>query len=151
MLGLTTVVEYLQLVEVFSRTNSNVANFSMVDQQGLVESLVMHERAVEDLPRNQATMLVTFLKFWHILFIAVYCVFVTIRKVEVDYYSYDTASSLLVNTTLLMVFNLISVVYSCKKILFFFFTTVPYCMVLGDPMGILTSVFVLVMVLLGIY
>lgn len=63
ILGLTTMIEYFQLVEVFSRTNANLAGFSLENKNSLVESLVLHERAIEDLPRNQATMMVTFLKF----------------------------------------------------------------------------------------
>jgi hypothetical protein len=72
---------------------------------------------------NQTTLLVSFLKFWHILFILGYLVFVILRYLETNHISYTIHSSLLYNFNYILIFNSCYMVYYYRKSFYWYLET----------------------------
>jgi len=135
------VVEFSQLQEVYYRsTETYGAVASPTIHNGTVrESTVWVARVNEDLPVHQLKMLVTFLKFWHVLFIATFAAFVTIRLVEYRKLSFDVIAATYQNFAYLLVFNSMALTFLMKKTVFVYATRIPNTFVSQHPTNLMQT------------
>lgn len=145
ILSYLLLFEFLQLLGIFIRTVQYLPSYSQTDSVKVTtEYLSLVDFRKEDTNLNQMRMLMIFLKFWHILFIYGYLFFITIRFVEYKNLSFDTYSSLYVNFMALAYFNLLFILFKCRKLLYFYWKLPPRCMIMQEPLNILQSLFDLV-------
>jgi len=92
---------------------------------GGCEVLQLVEFSREDVVSNQMKLLLLFIKFWHVLFIAGFVKFVTIRTLEMGSISYDLMSATIYNLNYLFIFNILFLCYAHNKVLYFIFMEIP--------------------------
>lgn len=103
---------------------SNV-NATVIKTLGNVEALQLVELNREDVVKNQMKLLLLFIKFWHILFIAGFVQFVTLRAFEIGSISYDLLSATIYNLNYLFIFNILFFIYAHNKLLYFLLMEIP--------------------------
>lgn len=110
-----------------------------VQNGALRETLAHTTRVNEDLPVHQMKMLVTFLKFWHVLFIATFATFITIRLVEYRKISFDVIAAAYQNFAYLIVFNSMALIFLMKKTIFVYATRIPNAFVSQHPASLVKT------------
>ena len=113
--------ELYQLITIYTRTRTQFGTYALsTDTETSAEIPTLFDNIRKDLIINQTTLLVGFLKFWHILFILVYLVFTTLRYFETKQINYGMHSSILYNFNYILVFNTCYLLYYYRKLLYFF-------------------------------
>jgi len=133
--------EFLQLIGVYVKTIAREPSYKIdFKKKKIFEVLNLVKIREEDTNLNQMRSLTTFLKFWHVLFVFVYYLFICVRLVEYKNLSFDTYSSLYVNLTALLFFNFIFLIFKNRKMFYFFLKLPPRIFIMIRPANIQTFV-----------
>jgi hypothetical protein len=114
--------ELHQLFSVYTRSCDYTINHLIDNSMEVFSKL---EKRREDLVENQMILLLIFLKFWHVAFIAAFLTFMVLRYLETGYISYDQISSILYNFNYLFLFNLSFFIFYHKNLLYFMLQSIP--------------------------
>ena len=114
--------EFWQIIFSLGKTSSIEAKISAMQHNSVhtAEYMVIEKNLKEDLVVNHFTILLVFLKFWHVVFITLFITFKQLRYIEYKKLSYDSVSSMLYNATFLVWFNLLISIIEKKKLMYYF-------------------------------
>lgn len=131
------VIEFCQLLNVYNRS-SNITQIFVRKNYGLSNELAaLSTLSYENLVNNQVKFLIVFLKFWHILFIAVFMQFKLLRFLDSGTNSFESISAGYYNLLYLFYFNIATVVFFFKNYWYFLVEAPTYYYFITNPTGAL--------------
>jgi len=142
------VIELKQVINLLTKSSILYQNRNKTsDFLSAKETFVIVNSTKESVVSQQLKFLIIFLKFWHVLFIAIYIVFNILRGFN-NNLSYDSLSSIGLNCNYLFFFNLTSIVFFTKYNLYFLINSPSYHYFITNKIGytyyILNNIFYVV-------
>lgn len=137
LLTKTVFTELGQLLNVFMKSSTLSSQKNINTRLAAVsENFSVVSISQEAVVYDQVRFLIIFLKFWHVLFIAVYVVFNTFRGIESGL-SFDSFSSISLNCNYLFIFNQVSIVFFSKYNFYFLIDSPTYHYFITNKTGYL--------------